>query len=1043
MASPPTNNPHKFDTVEVAPRSSNYGRYNDLHLPAFTLDNANSHDNQQIKSTQNLLSLDENSAAKNKHQQKQDIDTLMNPLDLESEDHRSKFGMIDGVLGRCLLCMWGVIMFLRTGWIVGQAGIFQATIVIVASGSITFATTLSLSAICTNGQIEHGGPYYLISRSLGPAFGAVIGILFAIGNCIGVALHLTGFSEAITTLYTGDLLTSTTDDIILFAEIGLGFLLVLSMFGVGWIVRFNLLLLAVMLISIVVFCIGTFTTTKDTKTLGFTGYSSQTFNENWGPAYQKGWTFMAMIGIFFPSVTGCMAGANISGDLKNPSHAIPVGTVIAVLFSLFVYVVIAWMLGATCLRTSEDGTGGLYNDFVIMSNVSLFRPLVDMGIFASTFSSATSCFVAAPRIFKALCDDGLFPFLNFFAVGRESDNEPIRVYFVVFIVCFLVMLSGNINFIAPIVTNFFLITYSLINYSVFVWDNSKLVGWRPTFRYYSGYVSLFTSVACIALMILIDWRIAIGTVVAGILIFKYVDNKNLIGLHWGTLEESGMYEKACKIILKYQSIKIHAKSVRPTFLIFNYGSQSSNKNNIGDLYKLCQAINYSESLIVMGDCIIGDFDDPAVANKYVLRRMDFAKHNTDKRLTKEIISNCVIETCVASTFKQGCRFMLQLSGMGSMKPNIVAIQMDNTDLLKKDSNDSNNIIDNNNTYNNHDNNESDSTTQPLWHANLYDALMSGHGVIMVPSSFSWIEMIQSIKEKLDLKLEQRMKDKDKDKDKNKNNKNNASQISSEAAASSNSSYTVSFSSVFKFEQNQDCAYIDVWWLFDDGGLTILVAYLLSKSDHFKQCKIRLMVLLDLVGFNQQLAMVSLMRQLRIEAEIVEVNLPKGISVLPESQRSRTKLNSGQQSIFVDNTNIQQDIKKIQKEADTLSMSEPVDSVSDIKVDMQENANSSETVSEQPESEEVVANADKIFANGILRPVSNFAKRKLSTYKKIGKIVEKKCQEYDTGLCILTLPFPRKKYEWWEYAAIVNQLMPKRVPTIFVRGNQDQLLTSSF
>ena len=77
-------------------------------------------------------------------------------------------------------------MFLRTGWIVGNAGIWQTTLVMILSASITMFTTLSLSAICTNGEISHGGPYFLISRSLGPQYGGVIGLLFAVGNCVGV-----------------------------------------------------------------------------------------------------------------------------------------------------------------------------------------------------------------------------------------------------------------------------------------------------------------------------------------------------------------------------------------------------------------------------------------------------------------------------------------------------------------------------------------------------------------------------------------------------------------------------------------------------------------------------------------------------------------------------------------------------------------------------------------------------------------------------------------------------------------------------------------
>jgi amino acid transporter len=41
--------------------------------------------------------------------------------------------------------------------------------------SITIFTALSFSAIVTNGNMAGGGAYYMISRSIGPAFGGATG----------------------------------------------------------------------------------------------------------------------------------------------------------------------------------------------------------------------------------------------------------------------------------------------------------------------------------------------------------------------------------------------------------------------------------------------------------------------------------------------------------------------------------------------------------------------------------------------------------------------------------------------------------------------------------------------------------------------------------------------------------------------------------------------------------------------------------------------------------------------------------------------------
>lgn len=81
-----------------------------------------------------------------------------------------KFGWIQGVLIRCMLNIWGVMLFIRLSWVVGQAGIGLASVIVLLSTCVTILTTLSMSAICTNGEVKGGGAYYLISRSLGPEF---------------------------------------------------------------------------------------------------------------------------------------------------------------------------------------------------------------------------------------------------------------------------------------------------------------------------------------------------------------------------------------------------------------------------------------------------------------------------------------------------------------------------------------------------------------------------------------------------------------------------------------------------------------------------------------------------------------------------------------------------------------------------------------------------------------------------------------------------------------------------------------------------------
>merc|ERR1719410_776982 len=690
------------------------------------------------------------------------------------------------------------------------------------------------------------------------------------------------------------------------------------------------------MISIIVFFIGTFIMTEKKKTFGFTGYSSKTFSDNWNPAYLPGNNFLTMVAIFFPSVTGCMAGANISGDLKKPSVNIPVGTIAAVIFSMLVYVAIAWMLGATVVRELIDETTGkyidgtgLYHNYVIMSDISAFRPLVDMGIYASTFSSATSCLVAAPRIFKAVCDDGLFPIFNFFAVGRKSDNEPVRCYLLVVVLCALIMLTGDINFIAPMVTNFFLITYALVNYSVFQWDISKSPGWRPSFKYYSKWLALFATFQSIGLMFLIDWAMALVTMVCGLLCYLYIGHRD-VSTDWGTTVESKLYQQSCKIALKYQKLNTeHAKVTRPTFLILFH---DNNQNEVEELFKLAKHLNYSKGLIFIGNVMVGSLDDAEKAKEYALKRKcDVASYD----LPAAIISECIMETVISDSYETGAIHLLQTAGMGGMKPNVFLIRINlDTSALSIQKSQS-------------DDNLSNEKKEPVWIRNLRNALLTGLGVIMIPNHFSFEHLNDGAID-----------------DKN--------------------------------------GTIDIWWLFDDGGLTILTGYLLTKYKEFKNYKLRIMAL-DEIGFEDTQEMVYLMNKLRIKADIEHVTMDKDDMEMGSLQ----------------NITVGADMKHV--------------ALNGVETEVAADENK-----EFGDDEPLPSDGD---AGGRKRKVSEFAHKKMRMYRRVGRTIEKYSK--DAKLCLITMPYPRKKFNWWEYSHIIHDLTPKNVTTMFIRGTQEQVLTFCF
>lgn len=222
----------------------------------------------------------------------------------------------------CLLNIFGVIMFLRVGWIVGQAGIIQTLAIMAISAVVTTLTALSMSAICTNGAILGGGAYYLISRAMGPAVGGSVGILFALGNMVAVSMYLIGFAETLATNLEnegGFSITGTyIHDVRIWSNIILIFELILALIGLKYVIKAQLGLLAFITLSIICFFIGSFYRKKDNDVgeqvlYAFDGWTNSNLATNVMSDYVDGYDFWSTLAIFFPAVTGIMAGANISG----------------------------------------------------------------------------------------------------------------------------------------------------------------------------------------------------------------------------------------------------------------------------------------------------------------------------------------------------------------------------------------------------------------------------------------------------------------------------------------------------------------------------------------------------------------------------------------------------------------------------------------------------------------------------------------------------------------------------------------------------------
>ncbi|KAL4717070.1 hypothetical protein ACJJTC_016957 [Scirpophaga incertulas] len=187
-----------------------------------------------------------------------------------------KFGWIKGVLMRCLLNIWGVMLFLRLSWVVGQAGVAQSILLIMTTSVVTTITALSMSAISTNGVIKGGGTYYMISRSLGPEFGGSIGLIFSMANAVACAMYVVGFGESLMTLIPESAyMVDKSWDQAIYGCITIVLLTGIVIVGMEWEAKAQIVLLVILLAAIADFCIGSFIGPKSDLEVeqGFVGYN--------------------------------------------------------------------------------------------------------------------------------------------------------------------------------------------------------------------------------------------------------------------------------------------------------------------------------------------------------------------------------------------------------------------------------------------------------------------------------------------------------------------------------------------------------------------------------------------------------------------------------------------------------------------------------------------------------------------------------------------------------------------------------------------------
>jgi len=467
-----------------------------------------------------------------------------------------KFGAFAGVFTPSILTILGVIMYLRLGWVIGEGGLMVTLAIIIIAHIISVSTGLSISSIATDKKIKTGGIYYILSRSLGMAMGGSIGIALFIGTALSISLYIVGFTENFLSIepivnFLG--MTGSVSDIRIVGTIVIILLVTLALISTSVVIKTQYFILGAIFLSLISIAFGFFIY-EPIETEGVLLMPSS-----------NNISFEVLFAVFFPAVTGFTAGVAMSGDLKNPGKDIPYGTLASIIVGFFVYIFLA--IGIAIFVDRDL----LINDSNFLVTVAWFSPLVVMGIWGATLSSALGGILGGPRILQAIANDKIMP--AFFGKGYGVNNEPRNALLLIFVIAEIGILIGDLNMIAGIVSMFYLASYGFINLA-YALESFASTDFRPSFRI-SKWFGIVGFIASFAVMFKIDamaMTLSLFIMIGIYLFLKRKEMKSDFGDVWISVWNS----IARSALHKMDKNKIEDRNWQPNILLFS-GSTSKRK----------------------------------------------------------------------------------------------------------------------------------------------------------------------------------------------------------------------------------------------------------------------------------------------------------------------------------------------------------------------------------------------------------------------------------------------------------------------------------
>uniref|UniRef100_A0A8C8IL06 Solute carrier family 12 member 7b n=1 Tax=Oncorhynchus tshawytscha TaxID=74940 RepID=A0A8C8IL06_ONCTS len=669
----------------------------------------------------------------------------------DDEGPSPALGTLIGVYLPCLQNILGVILFLRLTWIVGTAGIMEslAIVAVVVTDSVPRCWSVA------------GGSYYMISRSLGPEFGGAVGLCFYLGTTFAGSMYILGTIEILLTYIVPsaaifkaekkeDEAEALLNNMRVYGTCCLTLMSLVVFVGVKYVNKLALVFLACVILSILAIyagviktithitltsdhtspqnnhnfdqCLKTmevdnvtvttklwslfcdspdlnatcneyFTLNNVTVIQGIPGLTSGVIRDNiWGDYGPNGMLvenkhqasepaadtsqdiympyvandittfFTLLVGIYFPSVTGIMAGSNRSGDLRDAQKSIPIGTIMAIATTTFIYISSVILFGA-CIEgvVLRDKFGDSVKGNLVIGILAWPSPwVIVIGSFFSCCGAGLQSLTGAPRLLQAIARDGIVPFLQVFGHGK-ANGEPTWALLLTGGICEIGILIASLDAVAPILSMFFLMCYLFVNLACALQTLLRTPNWRPRFKFYHWALSFLGASLCLSLMFISSWYYALVAMLIAGCIYKYIEYRGA-EKEWGDGINGLSLNAARYALIRLEEAPPHTKNWRPQMLLLlNLDSDHAVKHP--RLLSFCTQLKAGKGLTIVGSVLEGTYMTKEAEVKK-------AEQNIKSSMTTERTKG-FCHVVASSNLRDGFSHLIQTAGLGGMKHNTV------------------------------------------------------------------------------------------------------------------------------------------------------------------------------------------------------------------------------------------------------------------------------------------------------------------------------------------------------------------------------------